>query len=285
MKTQVEKKFTWGFILSEQELRRLAQTCQEHITKEFKPEEYRTKITATLKDGSILETNKLDDILSLENSGVKKVQGLTLIYDDGKEESDWGILIHFQDANLSTRSWTSMCFSAVGQSRDWAFLAASDIEERLRKIKTQSAIFYLFGNRLSIVIPVAIGSVLFLVIALNSSLSTKPAIDQLEAAYKSGVVTNPIEAMIYFERAKDAARNQGISVYLITAFLSYVSPSLIWWLIGKYIPVIAPSYNFYWGDYVAYYDKRKSTQGVFWTVVVLGILVSIISAYIIRFLP
>ncbi len=34
MKTQVTKKFTWGFVLSEQELRRLGQTCQEHISKQ-----------------------------------------------------------------------------------------------------------------------------------------------------------------------------------------------------------------------------------------------------------
>jgi len=254
------------------------------VQYKFKTNDYRVKISASLKDGSIVETNTLDDVLSLENLGTKQVKELTLIYDDGKEESDWGILIQFNDGSVG-ESWTSMLFDVVGQSRDWAFLAASDIEERFRKIKTQSAEYFLTGSRLSFMIPIAIGAGLFALSTLTLTFSSKSAIDQLEIAYKNGVVKDPIEAMIFLERAREASKYKDTLTYGIFAVLSYLIPWSIWSLLRKFIPTISPSYNFYWGDYIAYFDKRKSTANIFWTVIVLGVIVSIVSAYILRLLP
>src|SRR5687768_17234870 len=126
MKTEVVKHYQWGFILSEQEVRRIAQTCNDHILKNVA--DPRVIIGAALRDGSLIESDNVDDILSLENAGSKRITRLVLTYDDGKEINDWSIDLIFQDAKVSARSWNSIITQVTGESRDWAFLAAADLE-------------------------------------------------------------------------------------------------------------------------------------------------------------
>src|SRR5437764_14877895 len=135
MKTEVSKKYRWGFVLSEQEVRRIVKTCDEHILK-LGLESPHQKFTAKLKDGSLVESEDINDIVSLENEGSKKIQRINILFDDGKEKPEQSIEVEFQDALRDPHGWTSISFTVIGQSRDWAFLAASELEERVRKTKT-----------------------------------------------------------------------------------------------------------------------------------------------------
>jgi hypothetical protein len=53
-----------GFTLSEQDLRKIVQTCQEDISKVCK-DNYKNDISAKLKDGSIIGCRDIDEIFKL----------------------------------------------------------------------------------------------------------------------------------------------------------------------------------------------------------------------------
>jgi hypothetical protein len=279
MKTEVTKSYKWGFTLPEQELRRLFQTCHEHIKENV--DTPRILIQVFLRDGSVIESDKVDDILSLENAGTKRIQRLSLNFDTGMENPDWKISIQFEDAEKNPRSWTSISTKVVGQTRDWAFLAAADIEERIKRVKSLAPI-YIMENRYFVLVPTFLSFILVLM-AMQPIYNYGSAADKLESAYKSGAITNPIEAMIFLERAKEASQN--IITILPLLLLAFFAPLVLLFGLGRLLTAIAPSYNFYWGDYITYLNKRKSAQNVFWTVIVLGIIVSLISAYIFKLLP
>ncbi len=281
MKTEVPKAYKSGFTLSEVELRRIAQTCQEHMLKLFAPQNIRTTFTATLVDGSIIETSVIDDILALENSGSRQVKKITLEYTDEKEPAEYKIYLIFQNADKVSDSWDSIKLNVTGQTRDWAFLAAADIDERLKKVKQVSSSF-IVNNRNFLYVPMII-SLVIMMLVIPPNFDSSAAIDKLEKAYQSGIIKDPIEAMIFLERAK-VEPSARLSL-IFPMILTFSIPAILMLGLGKIFSVIAPAYNFYWGDYVSYYDKRRSAQNVFWTVIVLGIIVSIISAYIMRFLP
>jgi hypothetical protein len=104
-KTVLSKEYNWGFVLSEQELRRIVQECRDHILKTSKSEKWHQSFIAKCADGSIVETETVDGILSLENAGSKKIERLILAFDDGKNnydapdapEPEWSIVIRFKD--------------------------------------------------------------------------------------------------------------------------------------------------------------------------------------------
>lgn len=124
----------------------------------------------------------------------------------------------------------------------------------------------------------AVGLVLIWLVTsfVSPSLS---AVDQLEAAYRAGHITNPIEAMIFLERRKASPSflNSAISLwvplllpYAVFAGVAYLAPRLF------------RSYVFYWGDAIALHDKWASSVKIFWTIIVLGMLVSIAGGLILH---
>jgi hypothetical protein len=68
MPTRVKKPSSWGFALDEQYLRRIFQSCAEHAAK-TESSKVDIGVYATLDDGSIVESDGLGEILSLDNSG------------------------------------------------------------------------------------------------------------------------------------------------------------------------------------------------------------------------
>lgn len=139
MRTEIDHQHKWGFVLSEQELRRIAQSCQEHAAKigiAVTP-----KITAKLKDGSLVESENLDDVLSLENGGQKAINRLVLVWNDGSDRPKGSITVRFEDCAANTKGWESISVSVIGESRDAAFVAAADLDERVKKTRSLGAIW------------------------------------------------------------------------------------------------------------------------------------------------
>jgi hypothetical protein len=67
--------------------------------------------------------------------------------------------------------------------------------------------------------------------------------------------------------------------------IPFALPYLVFAVAFYLIPRLTFSYVFYWGDAIARYDKRRSVAKIFWTVVVLGIFVSVIGGLILRVFP
>ena len=294
-KTSTYKSYEFGFVLSEQELRRIVQVCYQHILKHVDEKNCRQIIKAYLADGAIVESATVDNILSLDNTGSKSIEGILLHFNDGKmdyekesaPDPEWGIWVRFLNPITRSDTWTSVSCLIIGQSRDWAFLLSSELEERIKKIKTTS-FAYIFSRRYFFAIPAAIAFALSMIGAIQID-STKyeniPA--TLELLYRNGQIKDPIEAIILTEQMKQsaAASPERTANMLIFIILSFAIPFGIAWIVENTIPYFAPAYNFYWGDYVKDYDKKRTALNIFWTVFILGIIVSIISAYILRVMP
>jgi len=113
MKTDITKRFTWGFLLSEQEFRRLVQSCSDAYQKTGQAPK-RTLVTARLRDGALVESERIDDVLSLENNGSKHIELVKFQMDPHATM----ITVRFQDGQKNPGGWTSIDYSVIGESRD-----------------------------------------------------------------------------------------------------------------------------------------------------------------------
>lgn len=118
-------------------------------------------------------------------------------------------------------------------------------------------------------------------IMMQYTIQRDTAANLLQEAYNKGDLQNPIEALIFLEKAR-VSQDSSLSFTLIM-IVSMGLPLAFSGVLYLILPRIFPSYNFYWGDYMALYDKRQGRVKVFWTVIVLGILVSIAASLILRF--
>jgi hypothetical protein len=100
---------------------------------------------------------------------------------------------------------------------------------------------------------------------------------RLQTLYETGVLTDPVKAMIELERMRNEKTPGG---FLRMMGVSLGIPLVLLVLAPVILPWIRPSYNFYWGDYVAIFDKRRQRRNVIWTVLVLGLIVSIVAGIV-----
>jgi hypothetical protein len=274
MKTIITKEYKSGFFISEQEYRRIVQTAVDAADKIEPNTTYSLKFQATLAGGSIIETQALDDIFQIENSGVKLIKSilLTIAPDDTKKE--WKICLTFQNGEHNVKSWTSIVYEIVGSSRDWAFLTASELEDRIKRNK-EIAWQAILSNK--ILFPF----VTMIVMVLMSSLvpyfdSANDSHIHLQKLVTEQQIKDPISALIELEKYKNGNKGGAGKLMLglvVAPFLLIFGPMFI-------ASHIAPTYIFYWGDRILYCDRRKQWRNVLWTVIILGILVSIVSAFI-----
>jgi hypothetical protein len=273
MRTEISKTYKSGFVLSEQELRRIIQACVDHASKitSGAPE---LAIEATLNDGAIIDFDKTDDLFTLENAGTKRIQKISIKLSGSVDNAPWSISVLFQDGVLNKKDWTSISFIILGTSRDWAFVTASDLEDRIKRIKAVS-FEALLSNKWAVIWVMVASMVLMVFLTAQFSPSRNTHI-LLQKQYDAGQLHDPIQALIALERIKN---EQSMLNELWPMLASFTLPLM---LLGSSTVAskISPSYNFYWGDYVGYYDRRRQFQKVIWTVVILGLLVAVAANFV-----
>ncbi|MCZ6690622.1 MAG: hypothetical protein O7H41_13580 [Planctomycetota bacterium] len=89
MKTETNRTFLFGFVLTGQDFRCVINTCEEHVQKISHRDEVAPQLSARLKDKSVVETDQLDDICALENFGSKRITRLTMIFEEENELGIW----------------------------------------------------------------------------------------------------------------------------------------------------------------------------------------------------
>ena len=278
MRTEVSKAFNWGFLLTEQELRRTFTACREHAEKlGGQPD---PDISVKLKDGSLVEVKDLDQVLSLENAGSKAIKRLSIAFKDGADPNQWQVKVEFLDGFSNTENWNSVRFQVVGASRDLVFLAAAELEERLKKTRIVSWPYLASRRWLGSLIPMLV-LIVVMPFFVDNLGTESDALFQLEEAYQGGSVENATEALIFFERAKQEGRGFRFSLMLASIM---VVPFVIVFGGAYVLSWLFPAYNFYLGDYVAYYDKRRSISRIVWGVFVLGVVASLIAGLMLQHL-
>lgn len=275
MRTEIKKSFSWGFVATEQDFRRLIQTANDQLLKPAGSVLSDGKYTVKLKDGSVIETNILDDIFLLENVGNKLIQEVSCNFASTHPNGTCTITVELRDGSINEKKWDSASYLVSGDTRDWAFVAASELDERLRRMKVvawesilakRSAFALIYFVSMMVAM---FGSVYFV------KLDTVHL--QLQDLYAAGELANPIEAIIALERIK---ANRSPTEALMPMFYILGMLSIVFFGGGYVLSKISPSYNFCWGEYNTQYSKRIRIRNAVFTLVVLSLIISIFANFI-----
>lgn len=284
MQTAIRKRYTDGFTLTEQDIRKFHQLLQDAAVKISGPGQSTSNIYVRTADGTIAEIKNIEELLSLDNSGEKRIDYVRLAIKSKQREEEeypdptaeyWSAEVRFVRPEDNYERGTSMQIDVVGSSRDWVVLTAASLTERVRLIRHNSmtkALAQPYVPILVLMAALAIGFVLF-----SLYFRSPPPYEHLEALYKAGKVSNPIEAIIIIERSRAGKSLEIIffgmlSLLAMAAAVSAALPRVARWLWESHV--------FLWGDYVAIHRRKRNSANVFWTVVVLGLLVGVLSTYL-----
>jgi hypothetical protein len=291
------KSYKHGFVLKEQDLRRLVELMNEQFKKNSENDvEY--NYTIKYKNGAVANTPDLESVLKQENDGSASIVRLEVNGVQTFEEKSSAIKVDFKNPDISDEeSLIPIRHIIKGQSRDWVFITSSLIEERIGKIK-RNQIDPTANNgrgRLLYKLFTPVFMLLLMIVLLISSpsaigdLSDKrdKAINSIEEKWKLKEITDPIDAIIQLEKAKNI-QNDDISVGTLL-FGMLLSKPFIFVIIGLILIISLafvfikyyPAYNFYWGNYMEIFDKKESIRkliiGILLGTIFLGIIVNLLS--------
>ena len=138
MKTEISKRYSWGFVVTEQGLRRIIQTAVDHLQKPVGVTLREPAIAVKLEDGAIIETSNVDDIFQLENAGSKLIVSIDIKLRSHNSSDTFFIDVLLTNPLANDKDWSSVCYTVTSNSRDWSFVTASEMDERCRRLKILS---------------------------------------------------------------------------------------------------------------------------------------------------
>lgn len=281
LSVESNKTFYHGFILNEQELRRFNDLFQEQLKKEIEGKIENT-YSIVFENGVVAQTNDIEEILSLENSGSAKIIELQLT----SEIKDKRLIsIDFSNADSNNvRSDISIKYTISGLTRDWVFITSSLMDERIKKIKrfnlslsSKSKKNKLFST---LFIPVTMLLVLTSTLFTTIGKSDRIIID-IRKEWEAGKLTDPIEALIKIQEGKNALDTFTPIKYMLMFFGGLI---LILIILFIYLSRLYPVYNFCWGDYLEVYKKKESARKTVNTVVIIGLIISVVGGLIANYI-
>lgn len=248
MKTELTKAFYTGFLLTEQELRRIYDTMTQQISQVTRTITHHFELK--YKNGVVAEKSSIDEVFSESNGREWEIQELTIKVVDRSQPKLFQISLTFKkwEGNVGevysywilakTEVFKSISYYILGDERDWVFITSSLLEDRIARVK-QFLIFNLGYILLGLVgVVVLVGLLFFIPFFLSLPLGDK----------------------------------------ILSIF------TLILLIISGIICYLVPSYSFYWGDYTKTFDRRKSlgknVAYIVITVIVLGVIVGLITNYL-----
>lgn len=284
MNTLIRKQHRFGFFVAEHDIRRVHQLMNEAAAKVTLGDAFKTHIEVRLVNGTVLVLSSIDELLALENGGQRSVDELCLCVhsprvrefpDDAGDTPQWLISLTFRTISRLSHYEYSVASEVRGTSRDWVLLVASEIEERvqkLRRIAWQRAL-----ERPYVAMFIMVLALFIIGFTISAYEPAVPIHAQLDSLYKAGRITDPVQALVFIEKSR-ALRPLGNFLMQMSLAVGLVF-GLAFGL-PKLAEVSGSSYVFYWGDAIAAYDRRRSAAFIFWTVVVLGLLVGLGSTYL-----
>lgn len=297
MKTEARKEFSYGFVLTEQELRRIVDVAVQQLEKVTADDGPPVKPQIQVKyiNGTLTETDTLDDLLSMENVGSRRITRIRVgFFEMGKKFDDFDteyqddvhfIGLTFNDPEVTGASSQSISYVVKGSNRDWVFVTASELDERIAKVKRRTVRALLTDTPRFFFPALAFLGVLcgfaFMLTNSVSHLSSQPTAQTLEAKWKAGTLRDPIEAMIIEEKDREIDRKSLDPANIVNrATLIPISILLSVGLVALLFVYLSPGYIFCWGDYKKIYETRLKVRRYVFSVVIVGLVVGIIASVI-----
>jgi hypothetical protein len=199
MPTEARKTFQHGFVLDEQELRRIVDTADEQVRKVFgdKP---RIRLDAKFLNGTVTGCSSVEELLSLENAGPKQIVRLEISVDDGNDAKILqGTVIRVRFVNLTEEQdeTRAVTYSVKGNERGWVLVTASALEDRVAKVKRVS-LHQLFKKEFLsaiIIILLVTGTIYF----MTQRMASMPEPTLVHDAINSGQHLDAVQAVALLE--------------------------------------------------------------------------------------
>jgi hypothetical protein len=285
MRTESERTFEHGFLIDEQNVRRVFELCRKRMELRVPAVQVKTKLSIKFRNDAIASPTTIDEILTLENVGSKGIVKLRIEFDDGKQKPDEAIVIEFQDTSGASTKNKPVSYSIVGGDRDWVFVTKSELDERISQLKTLSLEGFADWVRPAFTV-IMVGSV---IVGMSyAAKATEAETDHARRDLRStrdrlkAEGANPFDAVFAVsEVALERKPNTGMSYVMVplilitifSVFISAVRPSRI-------LAALFPSYHFYWGGYIQPYEKRKTRANFVIVVIVVGLIISVLGNYL-----
>jgi hypothetical protein len=246
MKTHLQRSFKHGFLLNEQELRRIHAILSEQMRQATGDTGFTFDFTVEFQNDAVSNYSSLDAVLTESNGGEWTIHALTM--DVRGNQGRWDVRIRIKFVNIAGRSWaTPIEYAIDGPHRDWVYLTSSKLDDRMRALAR-----YIPGYRSNafmysalLPIPVTLAYTVFLM-AVHS---------------------------FPFSRAITG----GVLLAVVVGFA--MSVLVLGWdfFSQRYFPL----YNFYWGDYVHVFNTReargKRYSSVVFGAIILAIVVGLVT--------
>lgn len=141
MKAFQTKKYTSGFCLNEQDVRRIIEITKSQLAKIKIDTLFIEEYNVTYKNGTIVEYKNLEEIFAQDNLGNFRISQVDMLVSRKEQEganSSEEVYVHliFSDPNEADfRDNYSIFYKVVGIDRDWVFITSSMIQDRIDKIR------------------------------------------------------------------------------------------------------------------------------------------------------
>ncbi|MEG4252496.1 MULTISPECIES: hypothetical protein [unclassified Microcoleus] len=202
MKTQIQRSYNTGFVLTEPELRRIHQLIIDQFERHL-GSTVNIKMSYEIKyrNGSISEPNSLDTIMAQENIDSLAITYLGIRFTDDNNPFLYDVRLQFINLDLEKYGSASISYTVIGNDGEWVFRVTSILDERIKKIKRFR--IYTPDKFINLLLAMMVSLFALIIIALPSSKSQElNKLKLIEQNYKNGKLKNPIEALIEIEKYK-----------------------------------------------------------------------------------
>jgi hypothetical protein len=196
MRTELRKPFSNGFVLTEQELRRIYALMVQRIKQIVNDDDIVDVFELKFKNGIVVKKASLDEIISENNSDKWEIQELKMGVLSKSRPSEVQIGISFKKINSPSKKdemHSSIYYFILGDDRDWVYITSSELDERIAKIKQYLMVFY---GLLAIILGTFI-LIMSLIIFFPPGSSGPSLSDEIIALFVSGLIISGGIAVIY----------------------------------------------------------------------------------------
>ncbi|MBW6529135.1 hypothetical protein KZ820_00135 [Sphingomonas sp. RRHST34] len=280
MKTEVTPKIKSGFFLNEVELTRIKDAQNEQIKKASGGIDAAFKYAVKYRNGVIADHASVSEIVSEENDGTRAVVRMSLKAINPVDPECY-VEVTFSDVAYEQNSDSiPISFAVSSNDKDWTFVTASTIEERIDKVKS-SKIRNAFSAKNFVRAFPLIGVSALSAMTFMMESATDRKIERIkEIRRTSRTLAEYIFRVDTMRSTESDMTYYFMPLVLLPMFLLLLSDPL-----EKLLRPLFPRYVFYWGDNIPRQDRRIAMLKVLGGGVVLAIIVGVIGNYIYDRLP
>jgi hypothetical protein len=289
------KVYIQGFILKEQDFRKIVSLTNEQFQKEG-INGIVWNFLVSFKNGVVAKTKDLNEVLILENEGQKQITSLKMEASGTKiQESDYTVSIDF---SLLSNRYTNQPIQLIikGLSRDWVFLTTSELDEKIKKLKraTWPPIGLRIGDFFTLIFFPLMAMSLFIFPSSPSTSAIDRYVKQMEGVnnivkkYNVDSTYGQINLIVDLERnrLKEYIPEQSFvfknfSLNTVIIFFALLLLFVLSLGVGSWFQI---PYAFYWGEYMEVFDRREKIKNYVLSTVVAGGVISIVTNFIYEFI-